>query len=424
MTSLLDKLKEEDATVLSKSAPSSPVPAHFDGLHYKEEHVLHERGEEEVDWAGHSENSLADHDSGLYSSSSRRSTSIPKSSSFNSLNNEGDVESALAVEDAGEERCSSAAMTATEGEVDLLEVYARLKRKSKSYESLLSAYTEEDKGMRNVIHSTLTELARLSANCDGDSVFSEDDFLGEHDTSSINLDFTNSDQCSNVSLHCDSLDASVSDSQLIYEHRAAMNDCIDTSPSRKGLTSLDKRLRGYDRPTTTSHDQTCERSPIKENTVEGDKDATQRRRMLLRAQSEMTSLETKLCDIEREGSEGAREGSIEAPENSEGKREKGTKKKRSIQRSLSYSNSAGGKAAPKRRRRKKSSSVCNERLSSSDREKSAEPPTPPEMLNHFKIASLGCSVGLQSKTTLRTLICDTQPNAEKDNYRLSLDREQ
>ena len=381
-----------------------------------------------MDWAGHSENSLADHDSGLYSSSSRRSTSIPKSSSFNSLNNEGDVESALAVEDEGEERCSSAAMTATEGEVDLLEVYARLKRKSKSYESLLSAYTEEDKGMRNVIHSTLTELARLSANCDGDSVFSEDDFLGEHDTSSINLDFTNSDQCSDVSLHCDSLDASVSDSQLIYEHRAAMNECIDTSPSRKGLTSLDKRLRGYDRPTTTSHDQTCECTPIsiKENTVEGDKDATQRRRMLLhvRAQSEMTSLETKLSDMEREGSEGAREGSTEAPENSEGKREKGTKNKRSIQRSLSYSNSAGGKAALKRRRRKKSSSVGNESLSSSDREKSAEPPTPPEMLNHFKIASLGCSVGLQSKTTLRTLICDTQPNAEKDNYRLSLDREQ
>ena len=61
---------------------------------------------------------------------------------------------------------------------------------------------------------------------------------------------------------------------------------------------------------------------------------------------------------------------------------------------------------------------------SSDQEKGAEPLSPAEMLNQFKIASLACSVGLESRSALRSLICDTQPNTEGDNYKLSVDREQ
>ena len=123
-----------------------------------------------MDWVGHSENSLADHDSGLYSSSSHRSASFPKSSSLNGLN----IIERSRLEGEGEgERCSSA--VATGSDVELKDIYFKLKRKSQSYESLLNAYTEEDIGLRNVLHSTLKELVRLSANLDGDAVFSDDE---------------------------------------------------------------------------------------------------------------------------------------------------------------------------------------------------------------------------------------------------------
>ena len=70
--------------------------------------------DEEVDWAGHSVNSLTDHDSGLYSSSSHRSGSVPKSSSLNSLNIlEREFRSNLEGEEEGE-RCSSAAATGSD----------------------------------------------------------------------------------------------------------------------------------------------------------------------------------------------------------------------------------------------------------------------------------------------------------------------
>ena len=106
-------------------------------------------------------------------------------------------------------------------------------------------------------------------------------------------------------------------------------------------------------------------------------------------------------------------------ESQEGKTEKEAKKKRPVRQSLNYS-----KVVLKRRRRKKSSSVCEEWSMSSDQKKSKEPPSPAEMLNQFKIASLSCSVGLESRSALRNLICETQPNTEKDNYKLSVDREQ
>jgi hypothetical protein len=106
----------------------------------------------------------------------------------------------------------------------------------------------------------------------------------------------------------------------------------------------------------------------------------------------------------------------------EGKREKEEKKKRPVRRSLSYS-----KAVLKIRRRKKSSSICEDQsVATSDIEKStsAESPSPAEMLNRFKTASCGYSLGLESRSALRSLIRDTQPNTERDNYKLSVDREQ
>ena len=93
----------------------------------------------------------------------------------------------------------------------------------------------------------------------------------------------------------------------------------------------------------------------------------------------------------------------------EGKREKEEKKKRPVRRSLSYS-----KVMLKRQRRKKSLSVCEDQSVTSDQEKSTA----------AEIASLGCSVGLESRSALRSLIRDTQPNTERDNYKLSVDREQ
>ena len=61
----------------------------------------------------------------------------------------------------------------------------------------------------------------------------------------------------------------------------------------------------------------------------------------------------------------------------------------------------------------------------SDAEKStaAELPSPAEMLNRFKTASRGYSLELESRLALKSLIRDTQPNTERDNYKLSVDRE-
>jgi hypothetical protein len=425
---LLEQLNEEEGINLSRSAPSSPVPSHCgspldrkrkssssstgeeDGsLHALSstataasvlassidtmtKNIISCKGDDEVDWADRSENSLADHDSGLYSSSSHRSTSLPKSSSLTSLRHDTDDEG---------ERCSSAAALAGDSEVDLKDIYFRLKRKSQSYESLLDAYTEDDTGLKKVLHSTLTELARLSANLDGDSVFSESDDTGENDTSSINLDLTFSDHCSESSLHHhSSFDASASSNgHMIQELRAALDKDNETT-------------------TTTVSELVTKRQRPK----------------LLRAQSEQTSLEAKLKDLERleraqEIEEASRESENELQSHSEimddsqeGKREKEEKKKRPVRRSLSYS-----KAVLKRRRRKKSSSVCEDQsVVASDAEKStsAESPSPAEMLNRFKTASSGYSLGLESRSALRSLIRDTQPNTERDNYKLSVDREQ
>ena len=108
-------------------------------------------------------------------------------------------------------------------------------------------------------------------------------------------------------------------------------------------------------------------------------------------------------------------------ESQKGKIGKEAKKKRPVHHLLSYS-----KAVLKRRRRKKSSSVCEDQSVSLDQEKSTatEPPSPAEMLNQFKIASLACSVGLDSRSALRSLIQYAQLNTERDNYKLSVDREQ
>ena len=160
-----------------------------------------------------------------------------------------------------------------------------------------------------------------------------------------------------------------------------------------------------------------ETTPVREHT------AKRQIPKLLRAQSELTSLETKLREIDEletaqeleEGSENELQSVSEVLESEE----KGSKKQRPVRRSLSYSNSGITKAVLKRRRRKKSS-ACEEQLTPSVQEKSTEPS---EMLNQFKRASVGCSVGLESKSALRSLICDTQPNTEKDNYKLSVDRE-
>ena len=418
MSSVLDRLKEEDDAMLSKSAPSSPLPCHQKTLDYERGKTPEDDGEDEVDWAGHSENSLAEHDSGLYSASSHRSTSIPKSSSLNSLNHE---EQEVEVQN-DVDRCNSAGvdLSGQNEYVDLRDIYVKLKRKSKSFESLLNAFTEKNPGMNDYIQSGLKEVIRFSANCDGDSVFSEDDHLTENDTSSINLDLSHGDHEGDLSAHRDSLESGTWEGLPVRDHGAAMKgDDADTTPRQMVPTSAENRilmsLRDLGREMSEM--------PHVENAAESETAVSRRRRTLLRAQSEQTSLETKLREIEqRRSSEAPHESSPEAVEN-EGQEEKRTKKKRSVQRSLSYNNSAAGRAL-RRRRRKKSGSVCDERLSSSDREKSVEPPTPFEMLNLFKIASLRFSVSFESKSTLRTLICDAQPNTENDNYKLSLDREQ
>lgn len=113
-------------------------------------------------------------DSGLHSSIDCRSSSIPRSSSQGSFTMEHDVELR-----------KNYSSSVNEG-LDLSHIYFKLKRRSRSYESLLDAYTDEDPGLRSVLHSTLAELARLSSSLESLDSISDDGF--SCDVSSISLD--------------------------------------------------------------------------------------------------------------------------------------------------------------------------------------------------------------------------------------------
>ncbi|XP_064400571.1 uncharacterized protein LOC135346767 isoform X2 [Halichondria panicea] len=77
-------------------------------------------------------------------------------------------------------------------QLELSQIYVSLEQHSKSYETLLNTYTEEDPALKDVLDRTLNELTKLSTSLQSlDSVFSDDQEEEEGDmdspTSSLNV---------------------------------------------------------------------------------------------------------------------------------------------------------------------------------------------------------------------------------------------
>ena len=288
-------------------------------------------------------------DSGLHSSIDCRSSSIPRSSSQGSFTMEHDVE-------LRRDHSSSV----NDG-LELSHIYFKLKRRSRSYESLLDAYTDDDPGLKSVLHSTLAELARLSSSLESLDSISDDEL--SCDVSSISLDI-------NASGNQDLSASFMSNSSVVtYE----VQDTV--------ISELSDTIR---------------RVSLKNDTEE--KKSEDHEEEDLRTTSELLDREVHV-----------------------GNDKKSDKKKRPVRRSKSYSNSGVTKKFLRRKRYGRRNST--NKPSDENESTSKEVLEPHEALNKYQVASLGCSIGIETRTVLRSLIRDASPNTEKENYSLSVTRE-
>lgn len=292
-------------------------------------------------------------DSGHHSSSSHgdyRDLSLTKSSSIDNLS---------------EDKVKAEASLGN-SEVDINQIYVSLKRNSQSCESLLDSYTDNDSGLRNVLHNTLVELSRLSKSLQSlDSVFSDDE--NELNTS-INQTYSDLD------------------SDLEQTNG-------DNSPGPQDDRIMDSQIK-------------CSTNNV--------------RRTLFRAESDNAqhcysiSSEPEQCKLPLKGLEQENSGTKHTAKT------KDNKQKFKLRRSLDSSKiHRVTKKFPKVNLRSKHRKLIN---GSNDLE-SYETYSSAEMLNHYQVASLGCSVCSETNRGLRSAITDTEPNTESANYRLSLKRE-
>ena len=320
--------------------------------------------EDEVDCGssnGHDDNGSHTTDSGHHSSSSHVDyrSPLPKSSSHGNLCASKTQETSL---------------TGSQIELSVNQIYVSLQRQSQSYESLLDAYTDDDRGLRNVVHSTLAELSRLSLSLQSlDSVFSDD----ESDVTT-----------------------SLSHTYIDFES--------DLDPNTSDYGS-EVNILPQDSQTTNSHIGTCSHA------------TSNPRRALFRAQSEEVKKVCKLSPENEQCEFPPQQDELESSENSSSGGpldEEDEKKGKRVQRSKSLSGVTKVVLRQKRSKLKSRKSIHG-----SDEVQSYESKTPAEMLNHYQVASLGCSMGVDMNRALRSAICDTETNTEKANYKLSVERE-
>ena len=170
-------LEKKDSSASSQSTDSGKDRSHSKSPSFDSNCVsppLSVNGSDEDEVDGHDDNGSHTTDSGHHSCSGsefRLPPSIPKSSSHATL-------------------CVGTTMDSPDrsSQLELSQIYVSLQRHSQSYETLLNTYTKEDPGLRNILHTTLNELTRLSASLQSlDSVFSDDDEEeSPHLTSSLN----------------------------------------------------------------------------------------------------------------------------------------------------------------------------------------------------------------------------------------------
>lgn len=359
--------------------------------------------EDEVDCGGHDDNGSHTTDSGHHSSSSHvdyRSSSLHKSSSHGNLCVSKTQETSL-----------------TNSQLELNQIYVSLQRQSQSYESLLNAYTDDDHGLRNILHSTLAELSRLSRSLQSlDSVFSDD----ESDlTASLTHTYNDldSDLDPNTSDYGSGVNILPADSQTTNSHTEA---CSPTaSNARRVLFSAQSEEVG--KCQLSPENEYCE-LPCQQNCGETEVQSlsssqtcshttSNTRRALFRAQSEEVR---NVCKLSSENEQ------YELPQDEQESSENSSSGGPEEEKRRSKSLSGVAKVVLRRKRLKLKS---RKSMNGSDDVKSSESSTPAEMLNHYQVASLGCSMGVDTNRLLRSAICDIEPNTEKVNYKLSMERE-
>lgn len=235
-------------------------------------------------------------------------------------------------------------------------------KKSRSLESLLLSYEEEEDNLKDILHSTLAEISRLSASLQSiDSVFSteeEEEEEGEESSLRFHADFELSECNSEISLQ--------------------LQNSFDSGASLPPLSL--SRVR---------------RALYTEEAQEG-------------------------CHEERERMTSISDISITISEKEEPAET--TMHPRWVRRSQSYSASSASTKRNILRRKKRSDPAVVIQNAHAD-ERKEECVTPSEQLHQYQMISLGCCSGAEARPHLRTMLSDSAHNSEAVNYKLSCERE-
>ena len=329
-------------------------------------------GEDKIDGPSVDISGSLELDSGIPSSVSRtesRSISIPKSPSLASLD--------VPKDEATSARFGSSPLS----ELSLEQIDFDFHRKSRSFESLYN-----DEHYHNVLQRSLAELSRLSASLQS---FDSDVFDEEESSLYLHQDFELSDCCLSDTSSLNqsySLDASGASSQF------ANGMCSVTSTPIKTFTP--KLTRGDSDPTILS----CKLEP---QTPEGgrpplsEEEQQQRPKKTVRSKSNPATTNVAVVTSKDAATGGG------TPSNH--------RRKRRISRSW--------------RRNKKTSNGSSQKEATGGGLKKTEPETVREYLHSLQVASLGCSVGLESRDDLRKMLVELPRVSDSENYHLSVERE-
>ena len=294
-------------------------------------------------------------------------------------------------------------------ELNLEDISFGFKRRSLSFESLLESY-KDDEGLQRILESSLAEVAQMSSSLQSlDDSLEDEDEVSEDDSSLVentlsdcysDLDLTNSLSCSlNTSHSIAEMVAGSFEDPLPEKDLAFTGTCEDPLPDNSAA------LGNGNVKTCPSQDATL---PLK-----------------------FTPQNHEMCSLSASGSFANVSPHLSSTpkrdEINDADEAKGSTKerKRSV---VKRSKSHGSKNTLRRKSKQKSSNISQ--FSNSSKQKNGRSPsptvssTPADMLIQFQIASMGCVMGVETRGDLRNVLEESQTNSEKDNYKLSLEREQ
>ena len=287
---------------------------------------------------------------------------------------------------------------AVEGEeLNLEDISFGFKRRSLSFESLLESY-KEDKGLHQVLHSSLARIAKMSVSLQSldDSEFSDQDhWERDLDESSFLDSFSTSDMDSS------SLSCSFNTSSLSKDQSATST--------------------GYNRDTVPVRPHLLKSCSVEEKRVHDTMAAnSSKTEVSLQLKFPVPQLENCPIDTDMEVCyEPSQHSSSKESAFPEVTPEKIVKRlKNEDKRRLSTP--VVNAVTYLLRKPKQDPPTANEEV---ELHPPTVTPTPIDMLVQFQIASMGCVLGVESRERVRAVVKESQTNSEEDNYKISQERE-